>query len=56
MTFLSHANQEADSITRTNIAVSLLKDLYRLVKDVLIPSEWFFGDDKNALINNIKAQ
>ena len=56
MTFLSHANQDADSITRTNIAVPLLKDLYRLVKDVLIPSEWFFGDDKNALINNIKAQ
>ena len=56
MTFLSHANQEADSITRTNIATSLPKDLYRLVKDVPTPSEWFFGDDINALINNIKAQ
>ena len=56
MTFLSHANQEADSITRTNIGRSLPKDLYRLVKNVPIPSEWFFGDDINALINNIKAQ
>ena len=39
MTFLGHANQEADSIRRTNIAMSLPKDLYPLVKDVPIPSE-----------------
>ena len=56
MTFLGHANQEADSIRRTNIAISLRKDLYPLAKDVPIPSEWFFGDDINTRINNIKAQ
>ena len=39
MTFLGHANQEADSIRRTNIAMSLPKDLYPLAKDVPIPSE-----------------
>ena len=38
-TFLGHANQEADSKRRTNIAVSLPKDLYPLVKDVPMPSE-----------------
>ena len=56
MTFLGHANQEADSIRRTNIAISLPKDLYPLAKDVPIPSEWLFGDDINTSINNIKAQ
>ena len=56
MTFLGHANQEADSIRRTNIAISLRKDLYPLANDVPIPSEWFFGDDINTRINNIKAQ
>ena len=56
MTFLGHANQEADSIRRTNIAMSLTKDLYPLAKDVPIPSEWLFGDDINTRINNIKAQ
>ena len=34
MTFLGHANQDADSIRRTNIALSLPKDLYPLAKDV----------------------
>ena len=43
ITFLDHANQEPDSIRRTNIAMP-------------IPSEWLFGDDINARINNIKAQ
>ena len=56
MTFLGHANQEADSIRRTNIAMSLPKDLYPLAKDVPMPSEWLFGDDINATINNIKAR
>ena len=56
MTFLGHANQETDSIGRTNIAMSLPKDSYPLVKDVPIPSKWLFGDDINARINNIKAQ
>ena len=41
MTFLSHANQVADSIRRTNIAMSLPKDLYPLAKDVPIPSDGF---------------
>ena len=39
MTFLGHANQEADSIRRTIIAMSLPKDLCPLAKDVPIPSE-----------------
>ena len=56
MTFLGHANQEIDSIGRANIAMSLPKDSYPLVKDVPIPSEWLFSDDINARINNIKAQ
>ena len=56
MTFVGHANQEADSIRRTNIAMPLPKDLYPLAKGVPIPSEWLFGDDINARINNIKAQ
>ena len=56
MTFLGHANQEAHSIRRTNIAMSLPKDSYPQAKDVPIPSEWLFGDDINARINNIKAQ
>ena len=56
MTFLGHANQEADSIRRTNIAMSLPNELYPLAKQVPIPSEWLFGDDINASINNIKAQ
>ena len=30
MAFLGHANQEAGSIRRTNIAVSIAKDLYHL--------------------------
>ena len=41
MTFLSHANQVADSIRRTNIAMSLPKDLYPLAKDLPIPSDGF---------------
>ena len=56
MTFLVHANQKVDSIRRTNIAMSLPKDLYPLAKDVPIPSGWLFGDDINARINNIKSQ
>ena len=56
MAFVGHANQEADSIRRTNIAISLPKDLYPLAKDVLIPSGWLFGDDINTRINNIKAK
>ena len=56
MTFLGHANQEADSIRRTNITVSLPKDLYPLVKEVPKLSECLFDDDINARINNIKAQ
>ena len=56
MTFLGHANQEADSIRRTNIAMSLPNELYPLVKDVPIPTEWLFDDDINARINNIKAR
>ena len=55
MTFLGHASQEANSIRRTNIAMSLPKD-FSLVKDVPIPSEWLFGDNIDARINNIKAQ
>ena len=56
MTFLGHANQEADSIRRTNITMSLPNELYPLAKQVPIPLEWLFGDDINASINNIKAQ
>ena len=56
MTFLSHANLEADSIRRANVAMSLPKDLFPLAKNMPIPSEWLFGDDINARINNIKAQ
>ena len=36
--------------------MSLPKDLYHLAKDVPIPSEWLFGDDINARINDIKSQ
>ena len=39
MTFLGHANQEVDSIKRTSIAMSLLRDLYPLAEDVPVPSE-----------------
>ena len=39
MTFLGHANQESDSIRRTNIAMSLPKDLHPLEKDVPILPE-----------------
>ena len=56
MTFLGHANQEANSIRRTKIAMSLPNELYPLTKDVAIPSEWLLGDEINARINNIKAQ
>ena len=56
ITFLGHANQEAGSIRRTSIAMSLPKYLYLLAKNVPIPSEWIFGDDINTRINNIKAQ
>ena len=56
MTFVGHANQEADSIRRTKIAISLPKDLHLLPKGIPIPSEWLFGDDINARINNVKAQ
>ena len=37
--FLDHANQEAGSIRRTKIALSLPKYLYPLAKDVPVPSE-----------------
>ena len=56
MTFLCHVNLEADSIRRANVAMSLPKDLFPQAKDVPVPSEWLFGDDINARINNIKAQ
>ena len=56
MTFLDHTNQEADSIRRTNIAMSLPKVLHPQAKNVPILPEWLFGDDINAKINNIKAQ
>ena len=39
ITFLGLENQEADSIRKTKIAMSLPKDLYPLEKDVPIPSE-----------------
>ena len=39
MTFLGHANQEAHSIRKTNIAMLLTKDLYPLAKYVTILSE-----------------
>ena len=48
MTFLGHANQEAHSIRKTNIAMLLTKDLYPLAKYVIILSEWLFGDDIKA--------
>ena len=48
MTFLGHANQEAHSIRKTNIAMLLTKDLYPLAKYVTILSEWLFGDDIKA--------
>ena len=48
MNFLGHANQEADSIKRTKIEMSLPKDLYPLAEDVSIPSEWLSGGDINA--------
>ena len=41
--FVGHANQEADSIRRTNIAISLPNELYPLAKDVSTSSEWLFG-------------
>ena len=41
--FVGHANQEADSIRRTNNAISLPNELYPLAKDVSTPSEWYFG-------------
>ena len=41
---------------RTNIVTSLPNELYPLVKDVPIPSDWLFGDDINARINSIKTQ
>ena len=53
MTFLGHANQDADSIRRPNTAISLPKALYSLAKDV---PETLFADDMNPRINNIKAQ
>ena len=56
MTFLGHANQEADSMRRSNISMSLPKHLYPLAKSFPIPSEWLFVDDINARTNNIKAQ
>ena len=56
ITFLGHANQEVDSIKRTSIAMSLPRDLYPLAEDVPIPSEWLFGGDINARINNIKIE
>ena len=34
MTFLGHANQEADSIRRTNTAMSLPNELSPVAKDV----------------------
>ena len=48
MNFLGHANQEADSIKRTKIEMSLPKDLYPLAEDVSIPSKWLSGGDINA--------
>ena len=51
--FLGHANQEAGSKKRKNIAMSLPKALYSLTEDVLIPSERLFGGEINAMINNI---
>ena len=57
MTFLGYENQKADSIRKKNINISLLpKDLYPLAKDIPTSSEWFFGDDINAKVNNMKAQ
>ena len=56
MAFLGHANQEGDSIWRTNIAMSLPKDLYPVVKHVPVSSEWLFGVDINARINSVKTQ
>ena len=56
MTFLGHANQKADSLRRTNIVMSLPKNLYSLAKDVPVTSEWLFGDDINSRINDIKTQ
>ena len=55
MKFLGHANQEADSIKKTRIEMSLLKDLYPPAEDVSIPSEWLFGGDINRRINNGKV-
>ena len=54
MAFVGHANQEVLSTRRTNIAMSLPKELYPLAKDALIPSEWLFGDDIDAMINYTK--
>ena len=36
--------------------MSLPKDLYPLAKYLSMPSEWIFGEDINAKINNIKNQ
>ena len=56
MESLGHANQEADFIRRTNIVMSLPKNLHPLAKDVPIPPEWLFGDDIKAKVNYIQAQ
>ena len=56
MAFVGYANQEVDSTRRTNIAMSLPKELYPLAKDAPIPSEWLFGDDIDAMISYTKAQ
>ena len=56
MTFLGHAKQKADSLRKTNIVMSLPKNLYSLAKEVPVTSEWLFGDDINSRINDIKTQ
>ena len=43
--FLGYANQDADSIRRTNIAMSLPKDLHLLAKEQPLSSEWIFADN-----------
>ena len=48
MTFLGHANQEADTKRRTKVAMSLPNELYPQAKDVQILSEWLFGVDIKA--------
>ena len=56
MTFLGHAKQKADSLRKTNIVMSLPKNLCSLAKEVPVTSEWLFGDDINSRINDIKTQ